>query len=62
MAKLDRRTAILWVVTGLVVGSIFASLSDVIRQNFWFVIYGGLVGGWFFFLTGIATVYFKERK
>jgi hypothetical protein len=62
MAKLDRRTAILWVMTGLVVGSIFASLSDMIRQNFWFVIYGGLVGGWFFFLTGIATVYFKERK
>ena len=62
MAKLDRRTAILWVVTGLVVGSFFASLSDMIRQNFWFVIYGGLVGGWFFFLTGIATVYFKERK
>jgi formate/nitrite transporter FocA (FNT family) len=62
VVKLDRRTLVLWVVAGLVVGSIFASLSDVIRQNFLFVIYGGLVGGWIFFLTGIATVYFKETK
>jgi len=62
MAKLDKVTLVLWVVTGLVVGSIFASLSDVIRQNFLFVIYGGLVGAWIFFLTGIAAAYFKERK
>ncbi len=62
MAKLDRRTLVLWVVTGLVVGSILASLSDAERQNFWVVFYGGLVGAWIFILTGIATVYFKEKK
>ena len=62
MAKLDRRTLVLWIVTGLAVGSIFASLSDMERQNFLFVIYGGLVGTWIFFLTGIATLYFKKRK
>jgi hypothetical protein len=62
MAKLDKRTLVLWVITGLVVGSIFASLSDVERQNFLFVIYGGLVAAWIFLLTGIATVYFRERK
>jgi hypothetical protein len=62
MAKLDRRTLVLWIVTGLVVGSIFASLSDMVRQNFLFAIYGVLVGAWIFLLTGIATVYFKERK
>ena len=62
MAKLDRRTAILWLVSGLVVGSIFASLSDMVRQNFLFTIYRGLVGAWLFILTGIATVYFKETK
>jgi uncharacterized membrane protein YeaQ/YmgE (transglycosylase-associated protein family) len=62
MAKLDRRTAILWLVSGLVVGSIFASLSDMVRQNFLFTIYGGLVGAWLFILTGIVTVYFKDTK
>lgn len=62
MAKLDKHTLVLWVITGLVVGSIFASLSDMERQNFLFVIYGGLVGAWIFLLTGIATVYFRERK
>ena len=62
MAKLDRRTLVLWAVTGLVVGSVFASLGDMERQNFLFVVYGGLVGAWIFFLTGIATVHFKEKK
>ena len=62
MPKLDRRTAMLWVVTGLVTGSVFASLSDMIRQNSWFIIYGGLVGGWLFVLTGIASIHIAEKK
>jgi len=62
MPKLDRRTAMLWVVTGLVAGSVFASLSDMIRQNSWFIIYGGLVGAWLFVLTGIASIHIAEKK
>jgi hypothetical protein len=62
MPKLDRRTAMLWVVTGLVTGSVFASLSDMIRQNSWFIIYGGLVGAWLFVLTGIASINIAEKK
>jgi hypothetical protein len=62
MPKVDRRTAILWVVTGLVVGSFFASLSDMIRQNSWFIVYGGLVGAWLFVLTGIASIHLTEKR
>ena len=62
MPKLDRRTAMLWVVTGLVTGSVFASLSDMIRQNSWFIIYEGLVGAWLFVLTGIASIHIAEKK
>jgi len=62
MPKLDRRTAMLWVVTGLVTGSVFASLSDMIRQNSWFIIYEGLVGAWLFVLTGIASIHLAEKK
>ena len=62
MPKLDRRTAMLWVVTGLVTGSVFASLSDMIRQNSWFIIYGGLVGAWVLVLTGIASIHLAEKK
>jgi len=62
MPKLDGRTAILWVVTGLVIGSVFASLSDMIRQNSWFIVYGGLVGAWLFVLTGIASIHLAENK
>jgi hypothetical protein len=62
MPKLDRRTAMLWVVTGLVTGSVFASLSDMIRQNSWFIIYGSLVGAWLLVLTGIASIHLAEKK
>ena len=62
MPKLDRQTAMLWVATGLITGSVFASLSDMIRQNSWFIIYGGLVGAWLFVLTGIASIHIAEKK
>lgn len=63
MPKLDRRIAVFWVVTALVVGSFFASLSDVIKQNFWFVIYGALVAAWIVVLTGMASLNLnKESK
>ena len=62
MPKLDRRTVMLWVVTGLVEGSVFASLSDMIRQNPWFIVYGALVGAWLLVLTGIASIYLAEKK
>ncbi len=67
MVKLDRRlvnsrTAILWVMTALAVGSLGASLSDIIRQNSWFIIYLGLIYCWLFLLTGISTVHLNEKK
>jgi uncharacterized membrane protein YdcZ (DUF606 family) len=62
MPKLDRRTGMLWVITGLVIGSVFASLSDMIRQNSWLIIYGGLVGAWLLVLTGIASTHLAEKK
>jgi uncharacterized membrane protein YdcZ (DUF606 family) len=62
MPKLDTRTVVLWVVTGLITGSVFASLSDMIRQSSWFIVYGGLVGAWLLVLTGIASIHLAEKK
>jgi hypothetical protein len=62
MPKLDKRIAVFWIVTALVVGSFFASLSDAIKQNFWFVIYGALVAAWIFVLTGIASVNLNKKS
>lgn len=62
MVKLDRRTIILWVVTAFAVGSLGGSLSDVVRQNSWFIVYAGLIYAWLFVLTGIATMHLNERK
>jgi uncharacterized membrane protein YeiH len=62
MVKLDRRTIIPWVVTALAVGSLGGSLSDMVKQNSWFIIYAGLIYAWLFVLTGIATMYLNERK
>ena len=62
LPKLDKRTAILWAVTGLVAGSISASLSDMVRPNPWFLVYGGLVVGWLLLLTAITSIHIKERK
>jgi hypothetical protein len=33
LPKLDKRTAVLWAVTGLIAGSISASLSDIDRST-----------------------------
>jgi len=62
MSKLTARTAVLWVITGLVIGSVFASFSDLVRQNTWFIVYEGLVGAWLFVLTGIASIHLAEKK
>jgi hypothetical protein len=62
MSKLTARAAVLWVVIGLVIGSVFASFSDLVRQNPWFIVYEGLVGAWLFVLTGIASIHLAEKK
>ena len=54
--KNGKRTAILWVVTGLLSGTLIASYADVVKQNPWFLLYIGLVLGWVWVLTGIASV------
>ena len=61
LPKLDKRTAIVWAVTGLVAGSISASLSDMVRQNAWFLVYGGLVIGWLLVLTAITSIHIKKK-
>ena len=58
----NRRTAVLWVVSGGIIGTILASLNDAIKQNPWVIAYGGLVGGWLLFLTTIAAIHITERK
>jgi hypothetical protein len=62
MPKLTARTVVLWVVTGLVIGSVLASFGDLVRQNPWFIVYEGLVGAWLFVLTGIASIHLAEKK
>ena len=62
LPKLDKRTTILWVVTGIIGGSIIALLSDKVRQNALYLVYVGLVVGWLFLLTAITVTYIKERK
>jgi uncharacterized membrane protein YdcZ (DUF606 family) len=62
MSKLTARAAVLWVVTGLVIGSVFASFSDLVRQNPWFIVCEGLVGAWLVVLTGIASIHLAEKK
>ncbi len=49
-------------MTGFVVGSIFASLSDMVRQNTLYLVYAGLVAGWLLVLTAITSTHIKERK
>ena len=62
MVKLNKRTTTLWIVTAFVAGSLGASLSDMVRQNSWFIVYAGLICAWLFVLTGIATVHLDEKK
>jgi DNA-binding HxlR family transcriptional regulator len=60
--KNEKRTAILWVITGLITGSLIASFSDIVKQNPWFLLYIGLVLGWVWVLTGITSVYFGTEN
>ncbi len=62
MPKLTARTAVLWVVSGLVIGSVLASFGDLVRQNLWFIVFEGLVGAWLLVLTGIASIHLAEKK
>jgi DNA-binding HxlR family transcriptional regulator len=60
--KNGKRTAILWVVTGLISGSLSASYADIVKQSPWFLLYIGLVLGWVWVLTGIASVHVKAEN
>jgi DNA-binding HxlR family transcriptional regulator len=59
LKKNGKRTAILWAVTGLISGSFIALLTDIVKQNPWFLLYIGLVLGWVWVLTGITSVYVR---
>ena len=59
--KNGKRSAILWVVTGLLTGSLSALFSDIVKQSPWFILYIGLVLGWVWVLTGITSLYIRER-
>jgi len=60
--KNGKRTAILWVVTGLISGSLSASYADIVKQNPWFLLYIGLVLGWVWLLTGITSVHVRAEN
>jgi DNA-binding HxlR family transcriptional regulator len=60
--KNERRSAILWAISGLISGSLIASFSDIVRQNLWFLLYIGLVLGWVWVLTGIASVQVRAKN
>jgi len=60
--KNGKRTAILWVVTGLISGSLSASYTDIVKQNPWFLLYIGLVLGWVWVLTGITSVHVRAEN
>ena len=60
--KNGKRTAILWVVTGLISGSLSASYADIVKQNPWFLLYIGLVLGWVWVLTGITSVHVRVEN
>ena len=59
--KNGKRSAVLWVVTGLLTGSLSASYADIVKQSPWFILYIGLVLGWVWVLTGITSVHVRER-
>ena len=60
--KNGKRTAILWVVTGLITGSLSASYADIVKQNPWFLLYIGLVLGWVWVLTAITIVHVRAQN
>jgi len=62
LSMFDKRTALPWVVSGLVIGSMNALLLDWVKQNVLFLVHDGLLGGWILFLTAIASTYIKEIK
>ena len=60
--KNGKRTAILWVITGLISGSLSASYADLVKQSPWFLLYIGLVLGWVWVLTAITTVHVRTEN
>jgi len=60
--KNGKRSAILWVVTGLLTGSLSALFSDIVKQSPWFLLYIGLVLGWVWVLTGITSVHVRIKN
>jgi DNA-binding HxlR family transcriptional regulator len=57
--KNGKRNAILWAVTGIISGSFIALLTDIVKQNPWFLLYIGFVLGWVWVLTGITSVHVR---
>jgi len=60
--KNGKRTAILWVITGLISGSLSASYADIVKQSPWFLLYIGLVLVWDWVLTVITSLYVRAQN
>ena len=53
--------AVLWIVTGSIMGSLIAVLSDTIKQNPWFLLYQSFVLGWLLVLTAITVEHIRGK-
>jgi DNA-binding HxlR family transcriptional regulator len=59
--KKGKRIGILWVVTGLISGSLIAAYADIVKQNPWFILYLGVVLGWLGVLTGVTATQIRPE-
>jgi DNA-binding HxlR family transcriptional regulator len=50
-----KRVNVLWLVTGVLSGSLLAVFSDITKQNPWFLLYVSVALAWIWVLTAIAA-------
>lgn len=51
----EKRIVVIWIVSGLIRGSLVATLFEAVKKNPWLLIYQSFVLGWLLLLTVIAT-------
>lgn len=59
--KKGKRVGILWVITGIISGSLIAATADIVKQNPWFIIYLGVVLGWLWVLTAVTSTQIRPE-
>jgi hypothetical protein len=51
----EKRIVVIWIASGLIMGSLVATLFEAVKKNPWLLIYQSFVLGWLLLLTAIAT-------